>query len=50
MAKPLRVALAGLGAAARQVAPGFWEVPGIEFTAVADLYEEEVKAHDTAGG
>lgn len=42
MPTELRVGLAGLGAAARQVAPGFFRVPGVKFTAAADVREDEV--------
>jgi len=38
----LRVGLAGLGAAARQVAPGFETVEGVKFAAVADVQKDEV--------
>ncbi len=42
MPKELKIGLAGLGAAARQVAPGFFRVPGVTFTSVADVRQAEV--------
>lgn len=42
VATQLKVGLAGLGAASRQVAPGFFRVPGVTFTAVADVRKDEV--------
>src|SRR5579871_2165358 len=41
MAGELRIGLAGLGAAARQVMPGFETVDGVKFTAVADVRADE---------
>ena len=43
MSVELRVGLAGLGAAAYQVVPGFSKVEGVEFTAVADIRPEALK-------
>jgi phthalate 4,5-cis-dihydrodiol dehydrogenase len=43
MGVELRVGLAGLGAAAYQVAPGFNKVEGVRFTAVADIRPEALK-------
>ena len=37
MAETLRVGIAGLGAGARQVLPGFKRVPGVQLAAVADV-------------
>jgi phthalate 4,5-cis-dihydrodiol dehydrogenase len=42
MGSPLRVGIAGIGIAARQVLPGFATVPGAEFSAVADVREDEL--------
>ncbi|HEY7065498.1 MAG TPA: Gfo/Idh/MocA family oxidoreductase [Chloroflexota bacterium] len=41
-ASPLRVGIAGLGIAARQVLPGFEQVAGVQLTAVADVRPEEL--------
>ncbi len=46
----LRVGLAGLGAAARQVAPGFEKVEGVKFAAAADVRPEALDQYKQSFG
>jgi phthalate 4,5-cis-dihydrodiol dehydrogenase len=47
---PLRIGIAGLGIAARQVLPGFEQVQGVQLAAVADTRPEEVARWKEAFG
>ncbi|MBM2811723.1 MAG: Gfo/Idh/MocA family oxidoreductase [Chloroflexi bacterium] len=49
MAEVLRVGLAGLGGAARQILPSFRRVPGVELGAVADVRPEALEEFTAMG-